>query len=387
MGKKDRDLIIGNNIIITEKGNDRVKVDNSSYHIVENGRGKRSKFWLSKQNGDKLENLYLFKQNLISVSREDIGELFYYLLSKQVKAPAVECHLAKYQRKDGSIECGILSKNYKTKDSIVEISGKSILLQYADKYFDNNNGKKVQLSNCVNSYMDAIKYLYADSKIDYKDLRDSLVQQVILDYLYHQNDRHWGNITFLMDEEIGPSSIRVADSYDNGNMFLLNKDIFKINQYLTQINGGDKLFTDAFFAETKKNVPLFAISIPTVNKMYGNESESKSYDCLEPCQKEIPFAIDIAKELLKNPEMKMFYENVKNNTDIMEAVAEMSQTEEMPKGLEELSQLIFENRTAKIDEAMLNLVARKEAKEQAKLSENAFTHFNEVNSDLGREIR
>ncbi len=353
MRKTDYDFE-GNNIVITPIRKNTVRANGYTFFVQQNERGAREKFWLARRlNNKEINNLFLFKANMYHDSNEDIGEVLYYQLAKQVGLKSCQCQLATYL-KDGKKQYGIVSKNYRLNDELVELSGKTLLQHYSNVFYDNNNGKTPYMTHSVKTYVEALKYLFPNQGINFKQIETSLSKMAILDYLTYNVDTHWQNITFLFNEKEGLHTLKAVEGVDKGNIFYLHKHTPLRNTYLQQMKNGDKQFMQSLLGESKQHNPAFSITVPTT---FANMSS----DCQILNQTNNTgktFAQDLAESIVKNPELTKFYNSIQKNLNLESAFEFISHySTHLTPETQELSNLLLNNRMEQLKTAVLEAQA------------------------------
>jgi len=199
-------------------------------------------------------------------------------------------------------------------------------------------------------------------------LRNQLIKQCIFDFLLAQTDRHWFNTTFLLYTENGVFNIRKSECYDNGCIAILKRKYSAIEGITREINvegENSKRLNDLL----KDYVPMMGIKTPTVEINRSKDSEENKKLKVKKETRSI-FLNELTDEILNNPEIALFYKNVKKylnvalitqflereKTPVPKAVAQIV---EMVAGyqLNVIDSLIYEkiNNIHKTEEEELNL--------------------------------
>ena len=311
--------------------------------VKENGveqRGKRAKFWFEFLNRD--DGRWLFKHNSLNNTCEDIGEILYYEICRQVGLPCAEYHLASFVENGVEVH-GVITKDYNPK-KYVEISGATLLIGYRNFIYDNENGREIGIKNTLQSYELALKNLQqnnADIIID-----DSCMMQLkkmcLIDYLTGQMDRHAYNVTFLLDEN---NRLIPTQIYDNGNCFRFNRSTKYLQTMAEQSSQTKKpygLLENLF----KRSAPMLGVSTCTICDEYNQASGAWTMIPKEGMLK--TFEDELALLMLQNPELQSFFINKIYGENLVEKACEKAGLGENEAFLKADAQFIFTKRVERL---------------------------------------
>lgn len=303
-------------------------------------RGKRAKFWFEFLNRD--DGRWLFKQNSLENSCEDIGEILYYEICRQVGLPCAEYHLASFIENGVEVQ-GVITKDYNPK-KLVEISGATLLIGYRNFIYDNKNGQDVGLKNTLLNYQQALENLRAlneDISID-ETCITQLQKLCLMDYLTGQMDRHAYNITFLLDDD---GRVFPAQIYDNGNSFRFNRSVQFLQGMSEEIARTRKpygLLENKF----KRCAPMLGVSTSTIVDEY--KQASGAWTMMPQEGKLEVFEEELAELILQNPELQSFFINKIHGEPIIAHACKAVGFEEEDAYLQNVAEFIFEKRAQRL---------------------------------------
>lgn len=196
----------------------KILTENENIMLAQNfpeTRGSRPKFWFHFF-GD--EEKWLFKKTNWAddssfVSYEDVGEVVFENICKQINIPCAEYKLAKSNIYEFQGE-GVITRNYNP-NNLIEVTGFEILMYNARK----NN--VIQCENTLENYELSLKLFKQQNpkiKVDIDNIMLSLKKLFMLDYFCCQSDRNWYNIEFLLDAK----TLTLAPIFDSGCIFYWN---------------------------------------------------------------------------------------------------------------------------------------------------------------------
>ena len=298
---------------LEERENEKlVSLNAKMYAFVEEPRGVREKFWLiqAKSKFFKVnlkDSNILFKYNRNDVSCENWGEIIACRVAKQIDLPCVDYFLAEYEH-NGSVDFGVACGTYKRNENEIELSAHDVQIMYSD-YVENIN----TVDDIVNKLITIVPE-DKDSRFYYQSLRNSMIKQCIFDFILAQTDRHWFNTTFLAYSRENVFNIRMAESYDNGCIAFLKRKISAIEGISREIlkQGKSSVRLHELLDEY---VPMMGITTSTVqlNKSKG-EDELKKLKVVK--SRRDVFLNELTNEILTNPEIAVFYANLKNHLNL-----------------------------------------------------------------------
>lgn len=303
-------------------------------------RGKRAKFWFEFLNRD--DGRWLFKQNSLDNTCEDIGEILYYEICRQVGLPCAEYHLASFVENGVEVH-GVITKDYNPK-KYVEISGATLLIGYRNFIYDNENGREVGVKNTLQSYELALNNLKQNNSeivID-ESCMMQFKKMCLIDYLTGQMDRHAYNVTFLVDEK---GTLMPAQIYDNGNCFCANRSTHFLKGMADEILKTRKpygLLENKF----KRCAPMLGVSTCTISDEYKQASGAWT---MLPKEGALPvFEEELAELVLKTPELQSFFINKIYGENLVEKACEKAGLSENEAFLKADAQFIFNKRVERL---------------------------------------
>ena len=303
-------------------------------------RGKRAKFWFEFLNRD--DGRWLFKQNSADNTCEDIGEILYYEICRQVGLPCAEYHLASFVENGVEVH-GVITKDYNPK-KYVEISGATLLIGYRNFIYDNENGKEIGIKNTLHSYEAALKNLKQNNseiEID-ESCMMQLKKMCLIDYLTGQMDRHAYNVTFLLDEN---NRLIPTQIYDNGNCFRFNRST-KYLQTMAEQNVNTKKPYGLLENLFKRSAPMLGVSTCTICDEYNQASGAWTMIPKEGMLE--TFEDELALLMLQNPELQSFFINKIRGENVVEKACAKAGLSENEAFLKTDAQFIFTNRVERL---------------------------------------
>ena len=322
-------------------------------------RGTKNKFWILDGNR---KNQYLVKYE-DKKNESTAGQFIMCGALEQIGVPCAEYLVSEFVSK-GIIKDSIISKNYKKKESEVEISAYSLNRKKSERDYDNNLGKKVRHAHTVYRYLDIFKQLYGRNDIDFDKIALDLKTYALIQYIFLLTDLHYCNLTFIYDEKLGHKSLRVADFYDCGNVSTLNIAPSKIKNNLERIrNSGKKsvVIENIIY----KKMPLFGVKTeichiedekkkganicrPKSSYFSGVEEEIEAKKYLEILRNEL------AIEIIESPELYEVYKRIKDNVDIKKVANYYNaiKPETIPDFCVEMVEEIYNHNIKKLDKSI-----------------------------------
>lgn len=307
-------------------------------------RGKRAKFWFEFLNRD--DGRWLFKQNSADNTCEDIGEILYYEICRQVGLPCAEYHLASFVENGVEVH-GVITKDYNPK-KYVEISGATLLIGYRNFIYDNENGKEIGIKNTLHSYEAALNNLKQNNseiEID-ESCMMQLKKMCLIDYLTGQMDRHAYNVTFLVNEE---GKLIPAQIYDNGNCFRFNRSTKYLQTMAEQSVKTQKpygLLENLF----KRSAPMLGVSTCTICDEYNQASGAWTMIPKEGMLE--TFEEELAELVLQNPELQSFFINKIYGENVVGKACDVVNFGEDRAYLKKDAQFIFTTRVERLSKLL-----------------------------------
>ncbi len=323
--------------------------------ILEDGRGKRAKFWIVTPDNEK----YLLKYNDNNVtSFENAGQFIMDGVFNQLSQNHAEYMVVDFE-KDGIKYDAILSKNFKLKD-FREISGFTINNKFANFIYDNNFGFNTNFHHTVDYYCNIFKFLYSKKPIDLSGIRLELLKYCLLQYVFAMSDLHYYNLSFMFDERLGHKSLAVTPFYDCGNICGLNLGESKVKANYKSFLNTSKL---DFLLERKlieDKMPLFGVKSEMSQFVFSQSGKvlcrplGENYigeQKIEFNKKLIKTLRDeLAVELVKNEELQKFYQKLKK-IDFDKILIDYNQIKEdtIPFDCMEVVKLYYTSAIKKLD--------------------------------------
>lgn len=295
-------------------------VDEKKSKVNIDHRGKKKKFWISDEENSRS---YLIKyEDRDTRSLENAGQFIMCGVFDQLGLKHAEYLVCDFKF-DGVSYDAIMSKNYRRNADIVELSGFTLNDKYKKREFDNNMGVLLESRHNVKAYMEILRNLYGRNAINFDKIEQSLKEYCLIQYIFMMSDLHFYNLSFMYDEKLGHKSLEVVPYYDCGNICSLNLSKERVQNILNDMKKTRKK-TSLIDGIYHKKMPLFGlesdicvfISEKSIEKCVahyeiasGKEKEEIAKIDLEILRNEL------AIELLRNPELNLFYERIKNNID------------------------------------------------------------------------
>lgn len=261
-------------LYIQQSSNKTVTIDSRVYRTNEEFIGARPKFWIIGEKSPYNNSSYnyrnnnmLLKFNRNGLSCEDYGEVLYSSLLRANGVRCTEYQLAEYTDKKGEVIHGVACPSYKHSDKELDISGYD--LQRFQHSLKNETSPDLPY-NTVDSYIQCIKQcmnLPNATMLQY--IEDDLIKIAFFDYICGHTDRHWDNISFVYNNHTVPNgnyeAIRVADCYDSGCSFMLNRKRAAIQTYANELKAAQRTNNTTKYESickmlSDKSIPKFGIT-------------------------------------------------------------------------------------------------------------------------------
>ncbi len=328
---------------------------NSLFTTAENQRGANCKFWI--KNNTIPEGL-LFKYSRLRGSKDDAplkttfyGEFIVDMIAYHTGLEHTGYYPCEIHMNDGSILVGSLSTNYKQGIYDKEFSAKNIDERYRNSQYDNNDGIINEVErNTVYGSIEQLKYLYphrfSDERFD--EFKDYLLKLSLLDFLTIQIDRHWGNYGWMFNEQEGIKSLTAIPTFDNECCFCLDDVPEKAEAVAFNIKNTKDPMGRIIMpkAGSKKNTPLLGIKTATCVNDKGDRIVPRASKPGEINVYDV-YLDELAFEIENNPELKEFYERVKN----FNLKAEMKNAGYFPDAIMDVVSALFEARLKMLNQA------------------------------------
>lgn len=334
--------------------------------ILEDGRGKRAKFWIITPTKDK----YLLKYNDNDVNTlENAGQFIMDGIFDQLSQNHAKYLVVDFE-KDGVKYDAILSKNFKLND-FRELSGFTINNKLANYLYDNENGYNINFHHTVDYYCKVFQLLYSKNPIDLSGIRFELLKYCLLQYVFAMSDLHYYNLSFMFDEKLGHKSLSVTPFYDCGNICGLNLSQAKVKSNYENFLKTGKI---DFLLERKlleDKMPLFGLK-SEMSKFQVSQSgkilcrplgENFSGEQKIEFNKNIIKTLrdELAVEIVRNEQLHNFYQKIKN-IDFDKILNDYNQIKEgtIPLYCMEVVKLYYTSAIKKLDKRIKYVQSLKE---------------------------
>lgn len=357
--------------IIGDEGNSSCFVDGIKRETTIDFRGKKKKFWISE--GDNKQAYLVKYEDRNTRSYENAGQFIMCGVLEQLNIPHAQYLVCDFEI-DGNKYEAIMSKNYKKSEDIVEFSGFTLNNKYQTRTFDNSNGEKIDFQHNVSQYMEMLKTLYGKNPLDFDKIKLDLEKYCLIQYVFMMSDLHFYNLSFMYNENLGHKSLQVVPFYDCGNICTLNLSKEKIQNNLSQLAKTKKkgVLIDSFYY---KKMPLFGLdsniceiisdeaeaSHPLCKPLFMSQSGDEQRMAISKEYLEI-FREQLALELLSNPQLNNFYEELKTRVNFDEISSYYNNIKEdtIPSYALDLVKEIFSHNIRQLDKkyvkARINLL-------------------------------
>lgn len=300
----------------------RVELQGRLYSVRDNPIGVREKFWIVRRGGNVIVESpqvtdMLFKYNRSSVSCENLGEVLACNIFQVVGLPTVDYFLAKTTKLDGTEVDGVLCGSFKASNREIETSVFTVQTVYTDMEFDKETGEVINKEiNTVNSIMNDLSATFPgenNGSFFFPYIKNSLIEQALMDFITAQTDRHWLNTTFLENYKDVHHVIRKSRCYDNGCIAFLKRKQEAVRTIVGEIKG-DYLNSPRMKLMMDKYCPMFGIKTSTVKidtrayKKYNSIERLTLKDNIKNVKNK--FIDELTDEIIYNPEISMFYKNM-----------------------------------------------------------------------------
>lgn len=293
-----------------------IQMSGKLYEHKNDARGSRDKFWCENMAGSgDMDSNVLFKSAL---SHEHHGEVLYSELASQVGLDCVEYRLAEYTDAEGNKQQGTVCDSY-LKDNEKTFSGYLITKYYKRLYFENNKGAYPEENlHTVDEYINMLQGLnevdnrwLSEDKQSLTNFRNTLLKQVLFDFILAQTDRHWSNVEFIKNTKQPNQPISIPPSFDNGGCLFLNRPDTAINTYISDFkhHGYD---APSISARLSNYCPMMGIKTSLIEVAKGLPKISTTSDT----EKKSAFIDELTDEILFNPEIATFYLLAKDKFNI-----------------------------------------------------------------------
>ena len=305
---------------------DKVAIDElgNRYKIRRDYRGVNQKIWIEREGGEYSDS-YLIKFSTRKPGQ--ISELNLYTevvcsaICNALGLPHVNYQLCEFTGIDGKTEVGVISQNYKKKQSYVEINGNSLHDTYCSWYYDNHYGEKPNLQvNTVYSYIEELKGRFESRKMTMSPeteqrLTEELLVLALFDFCTCQIDRHWGNVGWIHNDIFDDAKffIGLLPIYDNECGCLLDEQTSeKLNELLSNIRDPKKVQKAIDMVNKKK---YYSPYLGVKTALVKIKDEQKGFLTPLPngpsgkSNAEI-LALELAAEIMARPNLKKVYDKI-----------------------------------------------------------------------------
>lgn len=273
-----------------------------SYTFSSN-KEDRLLFWFNAPDGKR----YLYKKNALGTV--DYGEVLFYLIAKEVGFPCPEAKPCCYIGPDGGYNDGVICEDFvKDRTNTEQINGKSILRTKApsansiynyvccmDKWFDDVANKK-------NLTLEMDEFIM-----------QTMMQQVLFDFLVLQADRHSSNIEFLATAKDGKLYVKQSPSFDNSWCFFMNRRTVIFDLY--DVISRKPSDWESQVKEIINDSACFCFSVTGVSFVTRGQNGNENYK--STCD-------DVAESIYYEESVKELFEKLKR-VDILKLTDEYTQ--------------------------------------------------------------
>lgn len=324
------------------------------FNIKEEKRGTNEKFWLVNE---EFNNEFMFKSNHRTASRIKengfiYGELITDLICNRIGMDNTNYYPCHVIFEDGTFVQGSISPNYRKGKYNNEYSGESVTMKYIKSQYDNNNGIIPHIEyNTVYEYMKELKSLYGSRLGEQKiqTFKQYLLQMALLDYATCQTDRHWGNIGWMRDSQVGMQTMTYIPLYDNESCFLLNKSLEWIDalaEKLEKTKNGKKTVIGPMVNGADRT-PRLGVKTATTICKDGVKILKKPLIPGQRTNIEV-FQEEIADEILNNKKLEKFYKKIKG----LNLKKELQECEYFPESVISVVSSIWEVRIEQLEQIL-----------------------------------
>ncbi len=296
----------------------------NTYNIKRDRRGANQKLWIEHENGN-LADAYLIKFSTRKEGQLSEFNLYTEVVCSQIcevlGLPHVKYDLCEFTNAEGETKQGVISQNYKKKQSHIEMNGKTLNTDYLGWYSDNNYGEVPDLPvNTVYTYITQLKGRFESRKMTMSEQTENMLTEELLilalfDFCTCQIDRHWGNVGWIhnnifQDEKF---SIGLIPIYDNECGFLLDEQTLeKLAELLTDIRNPKKVQRAIDMVNKKKYYsPYLGIKTALVKVKDENVGFLTPLPNREDGLSNAQIAAnELAVEILKRPNLKAVYDKI-----------------------------------------------------------------------------
>lgn len=284
----------------------------------EEQRGTNEKFWLIN---DEFNNKLIFKGTARKGSKAKengyiYGELITDLLCNKIGLDNTSYYPCIVIFEDGTSVRGTISPSYRKGKLNNEYSAQNITTRYVKSQYDNNYGEVPYIEfNTVDEYIKQLKYLYKNrlSEAKFKEFEQYLLQIALFDYVTCQTDRHWGNIGWINNAEVGIQTMKPIPIYDNESCFLMNKPFDQIETLADRISRSRDWRNGIIVPMVNgiDRVPRLGISSATTICNDGIRLLKKPNIPGQKTHLEV-FREELAEKIINNKELEKLYRKIKN---------------------------------------------------------------------------
>jgi len=305
---------------VTVDGKQLIEIEDRLYSIKENPIGVREKFWIVRESGNifiepEISTKLLFKYNRNDVSCEDCGEIIAAEIARKIGVNSVEYYGAKFVKNNKEYR-GVLCGSYKKSEKELEYSGFHLQTMMTSFDFDSETGVANKPINTVYGFLADMNQVLRN--IRHKDLfmqrmKFDFLKQALFDFLLGQTDRHWNNSTILEYVDNNFHIVRKSACYDNGCIASLKRKREALVTIASQIKK-DYVNSPRIKELMENYCPMFGIKTSTVvvdTKYYEKYGSAEKVRVSDAKNNKKIFVDELTNEILNDPEMALFYSNIK----------------------------------------------------------------------------
>lgn len=243
---------------------------------IENGMlgGIQEKYWVEVD-----DKQYLFKYNQSQADFSDFGEVFVSYICYVLGVKCVNAIFCKDFFEDKKfVNNGVLIESYRTEKVEESFSLDSLIKRYLRRETDGYSVKEI---------LKILKDFCKDNNVILDvNIEQELKEMALIDFLLIQSDRHAHNIEFLIENQNGIKTLKLAPMFDNGFSLYLQ------NNTKTNLQALKELLANKYVDSFSKKNPM--------PKFYIKASINSNKNCLVK---------DLAKEIINNKKLKKIFEN------------------------------------------------------------------------------
>lgn len=302
-----------------EVGGQRIRyclLDNVRCRVIEEARGKKSKFWIIAPSGER----YLLKYDEHQTqTMENVGQFIMNGVFEQIDIPHAKYFVVDFTENEVPTSA-IMSLNFKPQ-TYRELSAFTIGNKLKDYLYDNFNGANTGTHHTVEFYDKALRLLYRKNDVNFDKITADAKKYCLLQNLFMMTDLHFYNLSYLFDEKKGHQSLSLSPFYDCGNICCLNLSSEKVKNFYEGLVKTRKpsVYIDEMII---RRMPMFGMKTelsgfdyassqgrilcrPVNEELYDEDRKENNKNLLQQ------YRLELATELYLNDEFNAFFEKVK----------------------------------------------------------------------------